>query len=237
LIDKQINYAHGKHKNNLPKTSVIICTLNEEPNLSRVLPKIPSWVHEVILVDGHSTDKTVRIAKSLLPSIHVIYQPGRGKDDAMKYGFRNASGDVLITLDADGSTDPSQICEFICVLLEGYDFVKGSRFLNNMPIMPLHRKVGNKLLVFLTNFLFNTKYTDVCCGYNAFWKKCLQYIDLPDNQFDYEPVLHAKIRMASLRVAEVQCKDYGRIAGNSKLPMPAQGLKAAIAILRVRIKG
>lgn len=219
-----------------PKVSIVICTLNEEANLPKVLHKIPDWVGEVILVDGYSKDSTVSIAKRVLPSIRILYQPGRGKDDAMKHGFRNASGEIIVTLDADGSTDPEQIPEFVSLLLKGYDFSKGSRFLKDDPIMPLHRKFGNKMLTLFTNLLYGTKYTDVCCGYNAFWTKCLKNIDLPDNQFDYEPVLCAKIKKAGLRVAEVQCRDRGRISGNSKLPMPTQGLKAAIAILRQRLR-
>jgi glycosyltransferase involved in cell wall biosynthesis len=222
-------------KSSYPKVSVIICALNEEANLSKVLKNIPNWIAEVILVDGYSKDKTVSIAKSTLPSIRILYQPGRGKDDAMKHGFRNATGDIVLTLDADGSTDPKQIPEFVSQLLNGYDFSKGSRFLKSDPIMPLHRKLGNKMLTLFTNLLYGTKYTDVCCGYNAFWTKCLKNIDLPDNQFDYEPVLCAKIKKAGLRVAEVQCIDRGRMSGNSKLPMPTQGLKAAVAILRQRL--
>ena len=218
-----------------PKISVVICTLNEEGNLPKVLPKIPNWVDEVILVDGHSKDNTVCVAKSILPSIQILYQPGRGKDDAMKYGFRNATGDIVITLDADGSTDPEQMPEFVSLLLNGYDFTKGSRFLEGDPIMPLHRRLGNKMLAALTNLLYGTRYTDVCCGYNAFWKKCLDKIDLSDGGFDYEPVLHAKIKKAGLRVAEVYCNDKGRIGGNSKLPMLTQGLKAVIVILHQRL--
>ena len=91
------------------------------------------------------------------------------------------------------------------------------------------------MLTGLTNLLYGTRYTDVCCGYNAFWKKCLGKIDLSGGGFGYEPVLHAKIKKAGLKVAEVQCADRGRIRGNSKLPMPTQGLKAAIAILRQRL--
>jgi len=215
-----------------PRISVVICTLNEEDNLPEVLPKIPRWVDEVILVDGHSTDNTVTVAKSILPTIRILYQPGKGKDDAMKHGFRNATGDIIVTIDADGSTDPGQIPEFVHPLLNGYDFAKGSRFLKVNPNMPLHRKLGNKMLVALTNLLYGTKYTDVCCGYNAFRKKCLDKITLSDGRFDYEPVLHVKIKRAGLRVAEVQCSDRGRISGNSKLPMLSQGLKAAIAVLK-----
>jgi hypothetical protein len=97
--------------------------------------------------------------------------------------------------------------------------------------MPFQRKIGNKMLVLLTNFLFNTKYTDVCCGYNAFWKRCLEKIEFSGDSFDYEPVLHAKIKKAGFRVTEVPCQDNGRLSGTSKLPMPTQGLKAAIAII------
>jgi glycosyltransferase involved in cell wall biosynthesis len=220
---------------NCPKVSVIICTLNEEENIAEVIGKIPKWVSEVILVDGYSKDSTVSIAKQILPSLRVLLQPGRGKDSAMKYGFRNATGDIIVTLDADGSTDPSQIPDFVSELLKGNDFSKGSRFLKEEPIMPFHRKVGNKVLALYTNILYGTKYTDVCCGYNAFWTERLKKINFIDNQFDYEPVLCAKIKRAGLKVAEVHCRDRGRKTGNSKLPMPTQGIKAAYAVLRYRL--
>jgi glycosyltransferase involved in cell wall biosynthesis len=218
-----------------PKVSIVICTLNEEANMADVLKEIPQWVSEVLLIDGYSKDKTVEVAKQVLPSIRVLYQPGRGKDDAMKFGFRHVTGDIIVTLDADGSTDPKQIPEFVKELLNGYDFLKGSRFLKEEPVMPFHRKVGNKLLALYMNVLFGTKYTDVCCGYNAFWTECLQKINLSDNKFGYEPILCAKIKKASLKVAELHCKDKGRKSGNSKLPMSTQGLKAVLAILRCRL--
>lgn len=220
-----------------PSISVVICALNEEGNLPKVLPKIPDWVDEVILVDGHSIDNTVAVAKSIFPAVRILYQPGKGKDDAMKHGFRNATGEIVVVLDADGSTDPVQIPELVCPLLDGYDFVKGSRFLWVNPNMSLRRRLGNKMLVALTNLLFGTKYTDVCCGYNAFWKRCLDKIKFSGDSFDYEPVLHVKIKKAGLRVAEVPCQDIGRISGTSKLPMLTQGLKAAIAILHQRLLG
>jgi glycosyltransferase involved in cell wall biosynthesis len=219
-----------------PLVSVIICTLNEEANISDVVSKIPPWVYEVILVDGYSKDNTIMAAKTVLPSIRIFYQPGRGKDDAMKFGFKHAKGDIIVTLDADGSTDPLQITDFVSRLVKGYDFSKGSRFLESDPIMPTHRKFGNKMLALFTNLLYGTRYTDVCCGYNAFWSNCLGKMEFIDNQFDYEPVLCAKIKKAGLKVTEVHCSDTGRKSGNSKLPMPTQGLKAAVAVLRYRLK-
>ncbi len=86
--------------------TALVCTLNEAENLCHVLPNIPAWVDEVLLVDGHSTDNTVEVAKKLCPDIHILYQPGKGKGDALKHGIKHAKGDIIVTLDADGATDP-----------------------------------------------------------------------------------------------------------------------------------
>ena len=84
-----------------PVVSVIICTLNEEANLPHVLPKIPDWVDEILLVDAHSEDATVEIAKQLCPRIRVLYQTGKGKGDALKLGINEAKGEIIVTIDAD----------------------------------------------------------------------------------------------------------------------------------------
>src|SRR5688500_16912424 len=84
----------------------VIPARNEAPNLPHVLPKSPAWVDEVILVDGRSTDGTVAAARQLYPDIRVVDQEGRGKGAALRAGFAAASGDIVVMLDADGSTDP-----------------------------------------------------------------------------------------------------------------------------------
>ncbi len=86
--------------------SVVIPALNEAANLPHVLPRIPPWVHEVLLVDGHSTDGTAEVAQRLYPAIRLVKQEGRGKGAALRSGFAAARGDVIVMLDADGSTDP-----------------------------------------------------------------------------------------------------------------------------------
>ena len=91
---------------NYPEISVIICTLNEAGNLPFVLPQIPDWVDEVILVDGRSTDNTLSIAQNLRPHTKVLLQPGKGKGDALKFGIAAAKGEIIVTLDADGETPP-----------------------------------------------------------------------------------------------------------------------------------
>lgn len=220
-----------------PKSSVIICTLNEEQNLPHVLPKVPEWVDEVFLVDGYSTDKTVEVAKKLRPDIRILYQPGKGKGDAMKYGIQQATGDIIVTLDADGTTDPEEMPKFIKPLLNGYDFAKGSRFLNERPMrMPWHRLFGNRVLVNETNLIFGTRYTDLCSGYNAFWKKAWERINFPD-EFGYEPLITLRARKVGLRIIEISCFDKGRLSGSSKLPNWRQGWGAFKAILKERFRG
>src|ERR1700682_5888776 len=111
-----------------PRITAVVPSRNEAQNLHYVLPYIPPMVSEVILVDGHSTDDTIAVAKQLLPDIRVINQTRKGKGDALRIGFAAATGDIIVMIDADGSTDPAEIPSYIEALLSGYDFAKGSRF-------------------------------------------------------------------------------------------------------------
>src|SRR5215471_8988380 len=115
---------------NAPRVSVVIPALNEARNLPHVLTEIPEDIHEVILVDGHSVDGTVWVARSLRPDIRIVEQTRQGKGNALACGFAVATGDIIVTLDADGSADPGEIPRFVEVLADGADFAKGSRFLD-----------------------------------------------------------------------------------------------------------
>ncbi len=219
-----------------PKITALICTLNEAENLAHVLPRIPEWVDEVLLVDGHSTDNTVEVARRLRPDIRVVYQPGIGKGDALKYGFKQASGDIIVTLDADGTTDPEEIPKFIQPLLNGYDFAKGSRFALKPPRnKPRHRIFGNWLITITFNILFFRKYTDLCSGYSAFRKKAIERVNLSSlDGFEDEPLINTRVRKAGLKVIEVGHIDRGRLGGNIKAPSWRQGFKAIKTIIRER---
>lgn len=111
-----------------PLVSVVIPATGPARNLRYVLPYIPEWVHEVVLIDKQSTDNTVQIARELRPDIRFVVQEGRGKANALRTGFAAATGDIVVMLDADDSTDPGEIPAFVGVLLSDADIGKESRF-------------------------------------------------------------------------------------------------------------
>lgn len=146
------------------RISAVVPALNEAPNLEHVLTRMPRCVDEVVLVDGHSIDDTIAVARMLRPDIRVLTQCGVGKGDALACGFAAATGDIIVMLDADGSTDPQEIPQFLDVLLAGADFAKGSRFLAGGGSRDLTwlRTTGNAALCRVVNLLFGTRYTDLC---------------------------------------------------------------------------
>ncbi len=129
-----------------PRVSVVIPTLNEARNLDHVFAALPAGLHEVILVDGHSVDGTPDVARRLRPDVRVVKQTRTGKGNALACGFAAATGDIIVMIDADGSTDPAEIPRFVEALTSGADFAKGSRFApgaGSTDITPL-RKLGNR---------------------------------------------------------------------------------------------
>jgi hypothetical protein len=138
------------------RISVVIPTLNEAANLPHVFARIPAFVDEVVLVDGHSVDDTIAVARAIRPDIRVVLQDGRGKGNALACGFAASQGDIIVMLDADGSTDPAEIPRFVAPLLAGHDFVKGSRYLRGGGSDDITgiRSIGNRVLLALLNLLY-----------------------------------------------------------------------------------
>lgn len=219
-----------------PSISVVIPTLNEAQNLPLVLPHIPQpWVDEVILVDGRSSDRTCEVARELLPEMKIVLETRPGKGAAMRAGFAAARGDIIITLDADGSHDPREIPRLVRALLEGSDFVKGSRFAagGGTTDMPPYRKWGNRGLGYLVNWLFNGEITDLCYGYHAFWRYCLDVIPLDDAPgFEIDTVIYVRALRQRLRLTEVPSFEGYRFFGFGKLQTLPDGWRVLRTILR-----
>jgi glycosyltransferase involved in cell wall biosynthesis len=209
--------------------SVVIPTLNEARNLPHVFAALPDGLHEVIVVDGNSTDGTRAVARRLRPDVRIVRQTRPGKGNALACGFAAATGDIVAMIDADGSTDPREIPRFVLALENGADFAKGSRFVpgaGSSDITSL-RKLGNRLLSGCVNVVYGTRYSDLCYGFNAFWSRHLPVLGLIadghgtrpkwGDGFEVETLINIRVAAAGLLVIEVPSFEHQRIHGVSKL--------------------
>jgi glycosyltransferase involved in cell wall biosynthesis len=199
--------------------TVVIPALNEADGLALILPTIPSLVSELIVVDGGSTDDTVQIIRRMYPSAVRIRQTGRGKGDALKAGLAAATGDIVVTMDADGSMNPDDIVPAVGALLDGCDFVKGSRALDGAgsgDFSPLHR-FGNWALTALSNLVFDAGYTDITYGFNAYWRRVMLNADTLSDGFEFEIQAAIRASRSGLMTGEVPCYEAPRAGGASKL--------------------
>ncbi len=232
-----------------PRVSVVIPTLNEAENLPYVLSQLSNDVYEVILVDGNSTDGTIEVARSLCPGVTIVTQTGRGKGDALECGFCAASGDIIVTIDADGSMDPSEIPAMVTALLEtGSDYAKGSRVIDwgRSDDLTAFRRLGNFMLRTLVNVLYGTRYTDLCYGFNAFWHAHVDRLGFGRNPqptsglhpstrlgsgFEVETCMNIRAARAGLRIIEVPSHESKRINGSSNLRVLRDGFRVLRSIL------
>jgi hypothetical protein len=242
LIDVQALAARGtvpysgpdRRRSRKTKVSVVVPAMNEERNIAHVLRRLPEDLHEVILVDGNSKDKTIEVAEGAYPGIRVLSQGGRGKGDAFRTGFAAVTGNLVVMLDADGSADPAEIPRFVDALEAGADFAKGSRFLEgggSADITKL-RSLGNTVLSGTANLLHGTRFTDLCYGYNAFWARCLPFISLDVPGFEVETLINLRIAGAGMKITEVPSYEANRIYGQSNLKTFRDGFRVLGTILR-----
>lgn len=219
-----------------PTVTVVIPVLNEAKNLPHVAARMPAGVDEVIFVDGHSVDNSVDVGRSLWPDAKILTQSRKGKGNALACGFRRATSDIIVMIDADGSTDPAEIPEFVATLVGGADFAKGSRFIagGGSSDITFLRRLGNRVLNAIVNLKFDASFTDLCYGYNAFWRQYIEEMSLPSvdcpnaqwgDGFEIETLINVRMATAGLTIVEVPSFESQRINGTSNLSVVRDGLR------------
>jgi glycosyltransferase involved in cell wall biosynthesis len=199
------------------KLSVVMPVYNEKATIRQIIDKVGAVQldKELIIVDDGSTDGTREILKELEPALtdtRVFYfDQNRGKGSAVRYGIGHATGDVLVIQDADLEYDPEEFHN----LLEPYRkgraaVVYGSRFLGGHRTGYYWTTMGNKLLTWLTNVIYNTNLTDMETCYKLFDREVLKEINLRCKRFEFEPEVTAKVLKRGIHIYEVPISYVGR---------------------------
>jgi glycosyltransferase involved in cell wall biosynthesis len=220
--------------------SVIVPAYNEEKTIGHVLSDLISVMdnlkmpYEIIVVDDGSTDETRRIASSYKASV-LLNETNRGKGYALRNGFSQAQGDIIVTMDADGAHSPKEIPELIYPLFNGVDIVAGSRLLGRgMDSTSRLNRLGNFLFNITIMVLTRTLVTDSQTGFRAFKRKVLQEISLESLGYEIETEITIKGLKNGFVFQEKPIGCNKRTYSVSKIRVFSDGLKIFKTIFKAK---
>jgi glycosyltransferase involved in cell wall biosynthesis len=229
---------HGILKD--PLLSVVMPVYNEretvESMVGRVL-SVPGIRVELIVVDDGSKDGTTQILQALQPKygFKLLTKENGGKGSALRRGFKEVTGDLVVIQDADTEYSPEELPELIELICQGRaDVVYGSRFLGRHRVFLFTHYLGNMFLTFLTNVLYNTMLTDMETCYKAMRIEVLRSFSLESDGFGIEPEITAKIFKRGYRVYEVPITYDGRGYEEGKKITWRDGVVALWVLLKYR---
>jgi glycosyltransferase involved in cell wall biosynthesis len=227
------------------KLSIVMAAYNERrwvaESIARVLQADACGLEkELIVVDDCSSDGTSDILAELArksPELRLYRQEqNRGKGAALRRGFREATGDLVVVQDADLEYDPRDYPALLAPILDGRaDVVFGSRFLGGPHrVLFFWHSVGNRLLTTISNMLTDLNLTDMETCYKVFRREVIQSITLEQDRFGVEPEVVAKLARAGARIYEVPISYAGRTYAEGKKINWKDGVQALYCILRYR---
>ena len=229
------------------KLSIVIPVFNEKNTLAECVGRIMAvelpLQRELILIDDASTDGSDKLIEEIarthdsVPVKVVIHRQNQGKGAALRSGFAQADGDVIIVQDADLEYNPADYPRLLKPILDGRaDVVYGSRFVGSEEkhVLFYWHAVGNKVLTTLSNMCTNINLTDMETCYKVFRREVIERIQIKSNRFGVEPEITAKVARAGWRISEVGISYSGRTYAEGKKITWRDGIHALITIIRFR---
>ena len=223
-----------------PLLSVVMPVYNERDTIESMIARVlavPNLRIELVVVDDGSKDGTSDILRELTSrySFKLFHKPNGGKGSALRLGFKEVTGDLVVIQDADTEYSPEEFPELIELICQGRaDVVYGSRFLGRHRVFLFTHYLGNLFLTFLTNVLYNTMLTDMETCYKAMRIEVLRSFTLDSNGFGIEPEMTAKIFKRGYRVYEVPITYDGRGYEEGKKITWRDGVVALWVLLKYR---
>jgi glycosyltransferase involved in cell wall biosynthesis len=226
------------------KVSVVIPAYNEIQTIDEILERVKAvpFDKEIVVVDDASRDGTRERLREIAATgaIRLVEHPeNRGKGAALRSGFENAKGDVVVVQDADLEYDPNDLSRVIAPIVDGRaDVCFGSRFIggDSHRVLYFWHSVANKILTLLSNMLTNLNLTDMEVCYKAFRREILQQIHIEEDRFGFEPEITAKVARLDARIYEVGISYSGRTYEEGKKIGFSDGVRALWCILKYNLR-